>query len=360
MGATLSLRERPFDLHARFRYSYGMKIDIFNHFFPKKYFDTYVDVGSDLKDMGKRVQSIRNIMDLDQRFKVMDEFGDYCQILSLPAPPVEVLAPPDKSPTLAKVANDGLAELVAKYPKRFPGFVASLPMNNPTELMNEMDRAMTQLGAFGVQIYTNVAGKPLDLPEFQPFFDEASRRDIPIWMHPTRGADMPDYKTETKSKYEIWWTLGWPYESSVAMSRLVFSGLFDRNPKIKIITHHMGGMIPYFEGRVGYGWDVLGERTSDEDYVTLRKSMKKRPVDYFHSFIADTALFGAASATRCGLDFFGIDNVVFASDTPFEPSPGLYIRETIKVIEGLGLTADEKDRIYCRNAERLLNITVNK
>jgi len=84
-----------------------MKIDIFNHFFPKKYFDTYVDKGSDLKDMGKRVQSIRNIMDLDNRFKVMDEFGEYCQVLSLPAPPVEILAGPEQSPILAKVANDG-------------------------------------------------------------------------------------------------------------------------------------------------------------------------------------------------------------------------------------------------------------
>jgi aminocarboxymuconate-semialdehyde decarboxylase len=155
-----------------------MKIDIFNHFFPKKYFDTYVDKGSDLKDMGKRVQSIRNIMDLDNRFRVMDEFGEYCQVLSLPAPPVEILAGPDQSPTLAKVANDGLAELVAKYPQRFLGFVACLPMNNPREMMNEMDRATKQLGALGVQIYTNVAGKPLDLPEFQPLFDEAARREF--------------------------------------------------------------------------------------------------------------------------------------------------------------------------------------
>src|SRR5215813_12776198 len=100
----------------------AMKIDIFNHFFPKKYFDEYVDLGSSLKDMGKRVQNIRNIMDLEQRFRVMDEFGEYCQILSLPAPPVETLAGPEKSPILAKVANDGLAEIVAKYPTRFPGF----------------------------------------------------------------------------------------------------------------------------------------------------------------------------------------------------------------------------------------------
>ena len=95
-------------------------------------------------------------------------------------------------------------------------------------------------------MYTNVAGKPLDSPEFLPFFEEAARRDIPIWIHPARGADFPDYLTETKSKYEIWWTFGWPYETSAAMSRIVFSGMFDRHPKLKIVTHHMGGMIPVF------------------------------------------------------------------------------------------------------------------
>ena len=130
----------------------------------------------------------------------------------------------------------------------------------------------------------------------------------------------------------------------------------DRLPHLKIVTHHMGGMIPYFEGRVGYGWDQIGSRTSDEDYRALLKSLRKRPVDYFRSFYADTALFGAAAGIRCGLDFFGIDQVVFSSDTPFEPEPGLYIRETIRVLDNLGLSADQKDRIYRRNAERLLNL----
>jgi aminocarboxymuconate-semialdehyde decarboxylase len=140
------------------------------------------------------------------------------------------------------------------------------------------------------------------------------------------------------------------------MARLVFSGLFDRLPDIKIITHHMGGMIPYLEGRVGYGWDQLGTRTTDEDYAALRRSLKKRPVDYFRCFYADTALFGALAGTKCGLDFFGVDHVVFSSDTPFEPEAGLYCRETIRVIESLDLTVDEKDRIYQQNAERLLKI----
>lgn len=333
-----------------------MKIDLFNHIFPKEFFDRYIDRGAAGKDIGKRMQNIDAIINLDARFRILDEFGDYTQVLTLPLPPLETLAPPESSPQLARMGNDGLAALVKKYPDRFLGFAASLPMNNPKQAEKEMFRALTELGAFGIQLFTNVAGKPLDEPEFLPFFAEAARRDVPIWLHPARSADFSDYLSEKKSKYEIWWALGWPYETGVAMARLVFSGIFDRYPKIKIITHHMGGVIPFFEGRVGYGWDQLGTRTSDVDYQPLLKSMKKRPVDYFKHFYADTALFGAGPATRCGLEFFGVDQVVYASDMPFEPAPGLYARETIKCIEDLGLTQAQKEQIYHGNAERLLNL----
>jgi predicted TIM-barrel fold metal-dependent hydrolase len=118
----------------------------------------------------------------------------------------------------------------------------------------------------------------------------------------------------------------------------------------------LGGMIPYFEGRVGHGWDQLGTRTSDVDYTALLRAMKQRPIDYFRRFYADTALFGARGGTRSGLEFFGVDHVLFASDMPFEPSPGLYARETIQVIESLELTAAEKDQIYRTNALRLLKL----
>jgi predicted TIM-barrel fold metal-dependent hydrolase len=332
-----------------------MKIDIFNHIFPKAFFDKYIDAGHGGKDIGKRVANIQTIVDVDSRFRILDEFGDYVQVITLPLPPLEILAGPDKSPQLAREGNDGLAELVKKH-DRFLGFAASLPMNNPAAAEKEMTRALDELGAFGIQMYSNAAGKPLDSPEFLPLFEEAARRDIPIWIHPARGADFSDYQSESKSQYEIWWTFGWPYETSVAMSRLVFAGYFDKFPDLKIITHHMGGMIPYFEGRVGYGWDQLGKRTTDVDYVALLKSMKKRPVDYFKNFYADTALFGAAPATKCGFDFFGLNNVVFASDMPFEPAPGLYARETIKCVEGLDLTKEQKDQIYRGNAERLLKL----
>jgi aminocarboxymuconate-semialdehyde decarboxylase len=334
-----------------------MKIDIFNHLFPKRFFDECINTPSGPKDIGKRVREAATIVDLDARFRVMDEFGEYCQVLSLPQPPLEYLAGPDGTPAMARMVNDGFADLCRRYPDRFPSFIASLPMNNLEESIKEADRAINHLGARGVQVFTNVKGKPLDAPDVLPLFEELARRDAVIWMHPARGSEMTDYLTEEKSKYEIWWTFGWPYETSAAMARLVFSGIFDRHPNLKVITHHMGGMIPYFEGRVGYGWDQLGKRTSDTDYTVLLKTLNKRPLDYFKMFYADTALFGGFPATQCGLAFFGLDRVLFASDVPFEPAPGLYIRETIRCIEGLGLNADQKNQIYRGNAERLLKMS---
>lgn len=336
-----------------------MKIDIYNHIFPKRFFDKMQEVWPNAKDLGKRLRGIPMLVDLDERFRVMDLFGsDYRQVLSLASPPLEILGGPDVTPELAKVANDGMAELVGRYPDRFPSFVASLPMNNPDAMLREMHRAIEKLGAGGVQIFSNVNGRPLDEPEFAPLFETMAQYDLPIWVHPARSANFPDYVTEKKSKYEIWWTLGWPYETSVFMARIVFSGLFDRLPDIKIIIHHLGAMIPYLEGRVGPGWDQLGSRTSDEDYSALLKSLKRRPLDYFKMFYADTATFGADSATRCGVDFFGVDRVMFASDAPFDPEKGsMYIRETIRIIDQLDITEDERDRIYCRNAERLLKLS---
>jgi predicted TIM-barrel fold metal-dependent hydrolase len=182
--------------------------------------------------------------------------------------------------------------------------------------------------------------------------------DLPIFLHPARGARFPDYSTEEKSKFEIWWTFGWPYETSVAMARIVFAGLFDRYPRLKILAHHLGAMIPYFEGRIGPGWDQLGSRTSDEDLTAVLGRLEKRPFDYFKMFYADTAVFGSRAATECGLSFFGPDRVLFASDAPFDPEKGpMYIRETLSVLDGLELTDEARCKIYYQNAERLLKLS---
>lgn len=334
------------------------KIDVFTHVMPSRYVARMSELAPGLKDVGKRVRGVPMLVDLDERFRVMDRFEGYQQILSNATPPLEVFAKPSDAVELAQLVNDGMAELVSHYPDRFPGFIASLPMNDPDAALREIERTVTGLGARGIQVFSNVAGRALTSPEFLPIFDAMAAHDLPIWLHPYRGADVPDYAAEDQSQFEIWWTFGWPYETSAAMARIVFAGIFDRLPALKIITHHMGAMVPYFAGRVGPGWDQLGARTSDRDYAAVLTQLRRRPLDYFHMFYGDTALFGAYDATVCGLQFFGVDHVVFASDAPFDPEKGpMYIRETIKVIDRLPISQEEREQIYWRNAVGLLKLT---
>ena len=337
----------------------NLKIDVFNHVFPKPFFDRLQKVTIN-KGAIKRWLNIPFLHDTDVRFRMLEEFGDeYRQVLSLSAPPIESINP-DRQITLdlARLANDSMADLVEKYPGRFPGFIASLPLNYAAESVSELERSATELGALGVQVFSNVNGFPLDDERFSSLFETADRLRCPIFLHPARGATFADYPVEKKSKYEIWWTFGWPYETSAAMQRLVFSRLFDRLPNIKIVAHHLGAMVPYFEGRVGYGLDQIGSRTADEDYEGLRRSLSRRPSDYFKMFWADTAVFGSRAATECGLNFYGVDQVVFASDAPFDPEGGsMYIRETIKVIDSLEISETDRGKIYRGNAERLFNRT---
>src|SRR5437870_4084659 len=141
----------------------------------------------------------------------------------------------------------------------------------------------------------------VDLEQRFRIFDRMASLGLPIWLHPARPASFPDYPGETRSRYDIWWAFGWPYETTAAMARLVFSGLFDRHPDLKIITHHMGAMLPYFEGRAGGGLDQLGSRTEDSDDAVALARLKRRPLEYLRMFYGATALFSAHHAMECGL-----------------------------------------------------------
>jgi aminocarboxymuconate-semialdehyde decarboxylase len=230
--------------------------------------------------------------------------------------------------------------------------VAQVSLAAPDAGVGEAERALKN-GALGVQIYTNVAGKPLDRPEYRPFWKRMNELGTPIWLHPARGAETPDYMDEKKSLYEIWWTIGWSYETTCAMLRLVYSKMMDTYPNLKIITHHFGGLVPMLEGRLGPGNDVMGNRTSDEDYVGLRKSLKKRPFDYFkNDFWADTAAFTAEPATKCGMEFFPIDKIVFASDCPFDPEGGtMFPRETLRILDSLKMDKATSEKVFWKNLE---------
>lgn len=336
-----------------------IKIDIYNHVMPQGYLEllkrSYKDQG-----MIKRMTNVRILWDMEARVAMLDQWPEVQQVLTLANPPPEALFGPEQASEAARIANDGMAEICARWPDKFPAFVAALPMNNVPAALEEMDRAIGLLGARGIEIKSNVNGRPLDDPEFFPVFERATaHHDVPIWMHPIRAASVSDYATEPKSRYEIWQVMGWPYETTVAMSRIVFSGMYDRLPNLRIITHHCGGMLPFFSGRADTLWAQLGARTSDEDYSGVLNGLKRPLMEYFRMFYGDTVLNGSDSALRCGLDFFGPDHIVFASDCPFDPEGGpMFIREGIRSISGLDVTDDVKQKIFADNARRLLKMEV--
>jgi predicted TIM-barrel fold metal-dependent hydrolase len=334
-----------------------LKIDVFPHILPKRFFDRMLAVAPTNLYLQKRMRGIPMLVDLEERFRIMDCYDGYVQVLTLASPPIEALAGPESTPDLARLANDCMAELVAKHPGRFPGFVASLPMNNPDAALKEIDRAVGELGATGVQMFSNVNGLPLDGSQFQPLFDRMASLGLPIWLHPARPATFADYPGEGRSRYDLWWAFGWPYETTIAMARLVFSGIFDRHPELRIITHHLGAMLPYFEGRAGGGLDQLGSRTEDPDDAVALRRLERRPLDYFKMFYGDTALFGAHHAMECGLAFFGAERVLFGTDMPFDPEKGPgFIRETIAAMERMRASAEDKAKIYEGNARRMLRL----
>ena len=232
-------------------------IDAFNHFFPKRIYELMLQPPAGQKDLGKRMQGIPALYDVEERLRVVDSFPDYTQVICLGMPAIDRLTGPDRSAEWARIGNDGLAELVAKYPDRFVGYAASLPMNAPAAAVKEAERVLSN-GANAIQLHTNVDGAPIDQEQFLPIYEIIERSGKPILLHPIRTREMAGYRTETVSKYEICSVIGWPFETGAALARLVFSGVMDRFPNLKVIAHHLGGIIPYFEGRVAHSWGSVG------------------------------------------------------------------------------------------------------
>jgi len=200
-----------------------MIIDIFTHVVPQTYLDRMGNVAPNLADMGKRMRGLKTLYDMDARFRTMDEFDDYRQLVTMSLPSIETYADARSGPELARIANDGMAELCAKHPDRFAGFAAAVYLPDMDASLREIDRAIKDLGAKGVQTFTNIKGRPLDEPAFAPLFATMHKYNLPIWIHPERDPKMTDYFSEPRSRFEVWCILGWPYETSVTMTRLVFA-----------------------------------------------------------------------------------------------------------------------------------------
>jgi len=330
-------------------------IDMFNHYLPPEFYDKVISLGGSAH-MLTRARKMPAMSDLSYRLRLMDTFEGYQQIPCIVSPNVEQLVAPEHTAQLARSANEAFYELCQKHPDKFPSFVAVLPLDDMDKACREAEFAVTQLGAAGAQVFTNQGGRAIDSPGFFSLYDTLNALDAALWVHPARTFRQPYYKDEETEKYELWWTMMWPIETTMAASRLVYSGVFERCKNLSIILHHAGGMLPMEEGRLENGLKLYGTRTApDMQHLTQSPISGKKQIDEFRKFTADCATFGSRAAIECAINFFGIDNMVFASDLPFDPEDGFgYVRRTLADIDALSIPEEQKDAIRYKNALRIL------
>ncbi len=333
-------------------------IDMFNHYLPPEYYDRIIALGGNAHMMN-RARKMPAMSDLSYRLEKMKEFDGYCQVPCIVSPNVEQLVAPEHTAALARFANQCFSELCEKYPERFPTFVATLPLDNPDKACREAEYAVRELGKAGVQIFTNQNGRPVDGADFYQLYNTLNALKALLWIHPARTAKQPYYYTaEKEERYELWWTMMWPIETTIAASRLVYSGIFQRCPDLRVILHHAGGMLPMEGGRLDNGLKLYGSRTTPG-----REDLTESPIrnldqgKEFRRFYADCATFGSKDAIACGLGFFGKEHMLFASDMPFDPEDGFgYVRRTLQDIDSLDISEKDKELLRRGNAARLLGL----
>jgi aminocarboxymuconate-semialdehyde decarboxylase len=332
-----------------------MIVDAYTHILPAGY-QSMLEKKITNRDMSlnsaRYAQTVPTLMDLEARFRVMDGFDAYIQVISVASPPIHSIAPPEVAAELCRVANDELAELVLKHPHRFAAGIATLPVNNMDAALKEARRAIKDLRLRAVELYTDINGQPLDAPQFMPLYETMADLDRPIFIHPLREMNTPDYAGEKISRYRVWTKLGWPYATALAMTRLVYGGVLEKWPGLKIVTHHCGGLIPFLAGRIDWNDDFNEMCMGHRDIF-----LKEKALNYYRRFFYDTAVNGNTAALQCGRAFAGIDRMVFATDMPFDNQQGRrLIRDTIASVEQMGLDDEEKAKLYRHNIINLLRL----
>jgi len=336
----------------------SLKIDAYAHISPPKFQEAFNKLSKPHSAAEHEPRSTDAApKDLESRFQKMDRYEPLVQVLVMHPQGLPDIAS-EKAVDLVRRGNDEVAELVARYPDRFVAAIALLPMNDMDAALKEADRAIKDLGLRGVCIPTHVNDKPLDSPEFMPLYEKMCQYNLPIYTHPSTHFEDADYRTENTSKYKIYKVFGWPYATTVMMTRFVFSGILERYPNLKIVTHHCGAMVPYFVERIKEFYDVfLSDTPSSEKY---RQWLTKAPIEYFKMFHNDTALYGGTSALMCAYDFFGADHLLFATDFPAGDTQvgSRNYRQTIDAIEQMDISDVEKKKIFEDNARSLLNLPI--
>lgn len=298
------------------------RIDAFTHVMPREFHESMREAHpTPALDL-----YFEKLWDLDLRIRDMDDHGVEKQVLTLANPPAWLGIDPDDALPLTRLANDLVREAADEYPDRFVP-VATLPFATD-DYLDEFHRCVEDLGMAGVQIFSNDQGRPIDAPGYLALYEAAESAGAPVWIHPQLH-DWYDWAPE----HSLHTTFGWPFDTTLAMARLVFAGVFERFPDLDVVTHHLGGMVPYYAGRVATFFEA---RTNNPDLYPEFEApdLSTSIEEQFQHFYGDTVIGGAERTLDCGRDFFGDDRVLFATDYPFGPDDGrAFIRQAVDVVE---------------------------
>jgi aminocarboxymuconate-semialdehyde decarboxylase len=331
-----------------------MKIDVWTHVLSPAYI-RHIEETDQVAPTAAFLLANRGLHDLDFRFGVMDRLGDYRQILTPIAGAHSVirLSSGVTFGDAVRANNEGMAELVGRHSDRFAGFAAALPLSDPEAATEEAVRAVRDLGALGVQLDEDANNLPLHEERYEPLFAAMEDLDAAVWLHPFRNPGTPGIPPESVP-FMLYQAFTWVFDTTITVSRLIFSGIYDRHPQLKLIAHHGGALIPHFSGRI----ELLPVFTTmDPGLKDALERLQKPLIDYYKMLYVDTALFGAAHAVECVIDFFGPHHVLFGSDTPFDGAGGgKFIPATLSDIENALTDTDERTAVLEGNARRLLHI----
>lgn len=295
------------------------------------------------------------LADIGSRLAAMDEYGVSMQVLTTPSPPLESLCQGDALHKLAVVANDSMANLVSCHPDRFRG-VATVPLADPDWAVREVTRSVRELGLCGVLLYSHASGRALDSPELENFLAAVEELNVPVWLHPDWADRRPDYPGEERSRYGLDLVLGWPHETSVALARLVMSGVMARHPGLKLIVHHAGAMIPFFLQRIEMHYP------SDEELGRLERPQVRGQdlVDGLRAFYIDTVTQGSLGALMAAYSVYGADHMLLGSDMPFGPGRGKdFLRVAVESVAAMPISQEDKEKICWRNAAALCSLSIH-
>ncbi len=321
------------------------RFDAFSHVLPAAVVDRLAEVHptEELRTFG----ASRQLTDIGKRLRDMETYGVDRQIINIAAPHLWHGVDPDAALDVVRFANDEIRRIADEHPDHFVP-VGTLPFLTD-DYLDEFDRCVDELGMPGVQIFTNVSGRPLDDPAFRPFFERADAAGAPIWLHPQliESYDWIDDYIDHKM-------LGWPFDTTLAASRLIFGGVLDDCPDLRVVLHHAGGMLPMVDERIE---SFAQTRREDEMYVEDTGSTERPIPAYFEQFYADTAVSPRRSdhAVRAGLALFGPERTLFGADYPFGPEEGrFWLEHTVDVIDAMDLDDATREAIYADNVERLI------